>query len=186
MRNLSVFRNSPSRTSKGILTAGLFLGALAALLVMIAPEPFRQLDRIAYDLMLHRLGEKPHNPKVLIVDIDEASLSRYGQWPWPRHLVARLLNSIRDGKPDSVGVDILFAEPDRSSLKFVNRDLKTHFDTELDISKLPPEVVDHDWALSRTLRRGSFYLGVLFRFGERNTIQAALPGSQLAVTHVQP
>ena len=153
---------------------------------MIAPEPFRQLDRIAYDLMLHRLGEKPHNPKVLIVDIDEASLSRYGQWPWPRHLVARLLNSIRDGKPDSVGVDILFAEPDRSSLKFVNRDLKAHFDTELDISKLPPEVVDHDWALSRTLRRGSFYLGVLFRFGKGNTIQAALPGSRLAVTHVQP
>jgi adenylate cyclase len=184
MRYLSVFKQSTRRTSKGILIAGLIIGVSAAMLVMIAPEPFRQVDRIAYDLMLHRLGKKPHNPKVLIVDVDEASLSRYGQWPWPRHLVARLLDIVRDGTPDSVGVDILFAEPDRSSLRFVNEELKTDFDTELDISNLPPDVVDHDWALSRTLRRGSFFLGLMFRFGKGNTIKAELPGSQLAVTYV--
>jgi adenylate cyclase len=184
MRYLSAFKHSPQRTGKGILAVGLFLGVFAAMLVMIAPEPLQKLDRIAYDFMLHRLGEKQHNPKVLIVDVDEASLSRYGQWPWPRHLVARLLDSVRDGKPDSVGVDILFAEPDRSSMKFVNKDLKAYFDTELDISGLPPEVVDHDWALSRTLNRGSFYLGLMFRFGDWNTLQEDLPDSHLAVAHV--
>ncbi len=184
MRFLSVFKHSPQRTSKGILAVGLFLCVFSAILVMLTPEPLQKLDRIAYDLMLHRLGEKPHNPNVLIVDVDEASLSRYGQWPWPRHLVARLLDTVRDGKPDSVGVDILFAEPDRSSMQFVNMDLKAYFDMELDISGLPPEVVDHDWALSRTLHRGTFYLGLMFRFGEGNTIQADVPDSRLAVTHV--
>lgn len=185
MRSLSVLKHSTARTSKGILAIGLLLGVLAAMVVMVAPEPIRQLDRIGYDLMLRRLGEKPHNPNVLIVDIDEASLTRYGQWPWPRHLVARLLNIVRDGKPDSVGIDILFAEPDRSSLKFINRDLQTDFGTELDISGMPPEVVDHDWALSRTLQRGSFYLGVMFRFGgEKSTIQVELPSSRLNITYV--
>jgi HD-GYP domain-containing protein (c-di-GMP phosphodiesterase class II) len=133
---------------------------------------------------LRRLGGNPPNSNVLIVDVDEPSLARYGQWPWPRHLVAQLLNIVRDGNPDAVGVDILFAEPDRSSLKFVNKELKAGFGTELDIANLPPELVDHDWALSRTLHRGSFYLGVMFRFGEGIKIHEKLPDSQLGIVHV--
>ena len=162
------------------------MGVFAAMLVMLAPEPIQQLNRMSYDLMLRRLGEKPPNPNVLIVDVDEASLTRYGQWPWPRHLVARLLNIVRDGNPDAVGIDILFAEPDRSSLKFVNKDLKTDFGTELDISNLPPEVVDHDWALSRTLHRGSFYLGVMFRFGKRVKIKARVAKQPIGYHVCQP
>ena len=181
---LTAFKFSSINTSKGILTIGLFIGVFVAMLVMLAPEPIQQLNRISYDIMLRRLGEKPPNPNVLIVDVDEASLTRYGQWPWPRHLVARLLNVVRDGNPDAVGIDILFAEPDRSSLAIVNNDLKTDFGAELDISNLPPEVVDHDWALSRTLHRGSFYLGIMFRFGERSEKIAELPNSQLGITYV--
>lgn len=184
MRSFSSFKQTSISTSKGILTVGLFMGVFAAMLVMLAPEPIQQLNRMSYDLMLRRLGEKPPNPNVLIVDVDEASLIRYGQWPWPRHLVARLLDIVRDGNPDAVGIDILFAEPDRSSLKFVNKDLKTEFGTELDLSNLPPEVVDHDWALSRTLQRGSFYLGAMFRFGEQLKIKEELPGSRLGITSI--
>ena len=160
------------------------MGVFAAILVMLAPEPLQQLNRISYDFMLRRLGSKPPNPNVLIVDVDEASLTRYGQWPWPRHLVARLLNIVRDGKPDSIGIDILFPEPDRTSLKLVNKALKIDSGTELDISNLPLEVVDHDWALSRTLRRGSFCLGVMFRFGKRGAIKEELPSSRLDITYV--
>ncbi len=50
-----------------------------------------------------------------IVAIDEASLRRYGQWPWPRTLLARLVRRIADGHPRVLGVDIVFAEPDRMS-----------------------------------------------------------------------
>jgi serine phosphatase RsbU (regulator of sigma subunit)/CHASE2 domain-containing sensor protein len=51
----------------------------------------------------------------VIVAIDEASLDRFGQWPWPRTLVARLIDKIRAARPAAIGVDILFAEPDRLS-----------------------------------------------------------------------
>jgi adenylate cyclase len=184
MRNLSAFKLAINSTSKGIFTVGLFISMFTMLLVMLAPEPLQQLNRMSYDLMLRRLGGNPPNSNVLIVDVDEPSLARYGQWPWPRHLVAQLLNIVRDGNPDAVGVDILFAEPDRSSLKFVNKELKAGFGTELDIANLPPELVDHDWALSRTLHRGSFYLGVMFRFGEGIKIHEKLPDSQLGIVHV--
>ncbi len=52
---------------------------------------------------------------VRIVAIDGKSLSKYGQWPWPRTLVARLVQVIASGHPRVLGVDIIFAEPDRLS-----------------------------------------------------------------------
>ena len=52
---------------------------------------------------------------VRIVAIDEKSLSKYGQWPWPRTLVATLIRRIAAGHPRVLGVDIIFAEPDRLS-----------------------------------------------------------------------
>lgn len=52
---------------------------------------------------------------VHIVAIDEKSLSKYGQWPWPRTLVANLVQQIAAGHPRVLGVDIIFAESDRLS-----------------------------------------------------------------------
>jgi adenylate cyclase len=52
---------------------------------------------------------------VIVVDIDEASLEQFGQWPWPRTIVAQLLSRIFEAGGVVVGLDILFAEPDRLS-----------------------------------------------------------------------
>jgi len=65
-----------------------------------------------YQLILPR--ERRSAPAV-IVAIDEASLNRLGQWPWPRSLVARLIDQLRAANPAAIGIDILFAEPDRLS-----------------------------------------------------------------------
>jgi adenylate cyclase len=56
-----------------------------------------------------------HSAPAVIVAIDENSIERYGQWPWPRSLVARLLDRIRAAKPAAIGVDLLFPDPDRLS-----------------------------------------------------------------------
>ena len=58
--------------------------------------------------------ERVSGPAV-IVDIDEASLARYGQWPWPRTLLARLVELIGRGRPAAIGLDIVMPEPDRLS-----------------------------------------------------------------------
>ncbi|NLX18586.1 MAG: CHASE2 domain-containing protein [Desulfobulbus sp.] len=176
------FHRTTWKTNKGVLTVGLLLGMLAGTLVLVGPESLRRLDRLVYDFMLNGLDRKPAHAKVLIVDVDEASLGRYGQWPWPRHLVARLLDTIRDGEPDAVGVDILFAEPDRTSLKFVSQDLQTHFGRTIDVTDLPEEMLDHDWALSRVVQRGRFSFGLMFSFDERDRIAHALPGSGVSMT----
>jgi len=52
---------------------------------------------------------------VVIVDVDEASLKRYGQWPWPRTLVADLVTRLTELGSIGIAFDVLFAEPDRTS-----------------------------------------------------------------------
>jgi CHASE2 domain-containing sensor protein/serine phosphatase RsbU (regulator of sigma subunit) len=51
----------------------------------------------------------------LVVAIDEDSIARFGQWPWPRTRVAELIDRIGAAHPAAIGLDIFFAEPDRLS-----------------------------------------------------------------------
>ena len=51
--------------------------------------------------------------QMVFVDIDEASLARYGQWPWPRQYMAILLQNIGIQEPAAIAFDVLFSEDDR-------------------------------------------------------------------------
>ena len=51
---------------------------------------------------------------VRIVDIDDQSLARIGQWPWPRSKIAELVDRLGSSAA-AVAFDIVFAEPDASS-----------------------------------------------------------------------
>src|SRR4029450_4776935 len=51
---------------------------------------------------------------IVIVDIDEASLARLGQWPWPRSVLASLVNRLQQDGAAAIGFDVAFAEPDRN------------------------------------------------------------------------
>ena len=46
--------------------------------------------------------------QVVVVAIDERSLALHGHWPWPRDLVADLVERIASGKPHAIGMDIFF------------------------------------------------------------------------------
>lgn len=63
-----------------------------------------------------RLRPRP-NPAspVRIVDIDEESLARIGQWPWPRSQLADLVRALNAEGAAAVALDVLLAEPDRAS-----------------------------------------------------------------------
>ncbi len=50
-----------------------------------------------------------------IVLIDENSLARIGQWPWPRTRVGELVELIASHQPAAIGLDLIFPEPDRFS-----------------------------------------------------------------------
>ena len=58
---------------------------------------------------------------MVFVDIDEASLARFGQWPWPRQYVAVMLQNIGLAGPLAIGVDILMSEDDRFNARAIER-----------------------------------------------------------------
>ncbi len=51
------------------------------------------------------------SPVVLVV-IDDASLAKYGRWPWNRGVVANLVSGLRHAGAAVIGLDLLFPEPD--------------------------------------------------------------------------
>jgi adenylate cyclase len=103
-----------SRGSLGRATALLLLiGALA--LRIADPAPVELLRFKTFDL--YQLLIKPPDlpEQVAIVDIDEASLNRVGQWPWPRTTLAQLVEKLTAYGAPAIAIDILFPEYDRMS-----------------------------------------------------------------------
>lgn len=91
-----------------------------------------------------------------IVDIDEQSLAAYGQWPWPRTLIADLVNKLTRMGSAAIGFDIIFAEPDRMSPSvaaqgFRNLDAQTRAQLE----KLP----SNDGILAAAMQHSRVILG---------------------------
>src|SRR5262249_12336332 len=95
----------------GILLLLLLLGVLAV------PEvPGLRLLRLAgFDAYQALAPRVPRSAPVAIVTIDEESLRRYGQWPWPRTWLARLVSRLMEARPAAIGLDVLMPEPDRLS-----------------------------------------------------------------------
>ena len=73
---------------------GLCGGIAMLALYVVQPIALQRLDFRIYDalLPLRRLSQPSAVP--VIIDIDEESLARYGQWPWPRYLVADLVDRL--------------------------------------------------------------------------------------------
>jgi adenylate cyclase len=96
--------------------AGLALVALLVALVL-APEvmPVRVLRLAAFDIYQALAPRRRMSAPVVIVDIDDSSLARFDQWPWPRTRLAQLVAAIAEGQPAAIGIDIVMSEPDRLS-----------------------------------------------------------------------
>jgi adenylate cyclase len=84
-------------------------------LVLWNPPLLNDLRLKSFDLLIEQMPAPLADPPVVIVDIDPKSLAEYGQWPWPRRRTAELINRIAAVRPTVIGLDIVFAEPDRTS-----------------------------------------------------------------------
>jgi len=86
-----------------------------ALLLMPDPGPLPPMRFGAFDFYQTHFPRVRTSAPAVIIAIDEKSLARVGQWPWPRDTMAQLITRLAAREPAAIGVDILFAEPDRVS-----------------------------------------------------------------------
>ena len=92
---------------------------LLILLTAVTAAPYvpgRDLVRYVWFDACQRLAPRARiSGPVLIVDVDGKSLTRHGQWPWPRTLLARLIDRLAAAGPAAIGLDIVMPEADRLS-----------------------------------------------------------------------
>ena len=81
----------------------------------------RDLSLDSYTRWQPFIGDTELAGRMVFVDIDEASLARFGQWPWPRQYMAVLLQNIGLAEPLAIGVDILMSEADRFNPDAIER-----------------------------------------------------------------
>jgi adenylate cyclase len=94
-----------------LLCLAILLG-LAALRI-VNPAPVEELRVRTFDtFQVIKPRVKTARPAV-IIDIDEKSLAKLGQWPWPRTIIADLVDRLTALGAVVIAFDIVFAEPDR-------------------------------------------------------------------------
>lgn len=77
--------------------------------------PLRASRQALFDGYQRLHPRQPQSNPVTIVAIDEASLNRIGQWPWPRNRTADLIDAIAAHRPAAIGLDIYMPEADQTS-----------------------------------------------------------------------
>ena len=134
------------------------LGVLAALFLFVALSPASEpLRHAGFDAYQRAFPLKRSNAGlVTTVLIDERALARFGQWPWPRTRTAELIERIAEADPASIGIDLIFAEPDRLSPDRIANDLSIRPELKSALRALP----SNDERLAEAMRNRNVVLGL--------------------------
>ena len=101
-----------------------FSTALILLLLVLLLQFTGILSRV--DNLIYDVGQKLNHQTapsdVVIVAIDENSLSQLGRWPWPRNIHADLIRRLKAEGASVIGMDIIFSEADNTN-KSADEDL---------------------------------------------------------------
>lgn len=124
----------------------------------------RDFNYFIYDTILKKSQTGVVADEIVIVDIDERSLSSIGQWPWPRYRLGLLIEKIRKMKPASIAVDVLMPEPDRTSLSSIQNNFKLDFDLDVKVEGVPTSLIDSDQFLGSIIDRTPTVSSIYFLF----------------------
>ena len=154
--------------TKTILLAGLVLSSIAVAIYMIHPSIIRSINDKTTDVIVALTPKATAGSEsIVIVDLDEESLERFGQLPWPRNRLGRLLCKIKESGAKSVGLDLILSEPDRTSPQNWQATIARELDHQIDLTKVPPESFDHDRYLAAILAEGPFVISYEFLFNNK-------------------
>ncbi|MBL9035177.1 MAG: adenylate/guanylate cyclase domain-containing protein [Rhodospirillaceae bacterium] len=133
--------------------------ALALALRAYDPPVLEDLRALVFD-QYQRAAPREFKPApVKVVDIDDESLARLGQWPWPRSVMAELLAKLREQGVAAVALDIVYAEPDRTAPALVMPGWGLSASDPL-VAELEKRIKSPDDILAEEMARGRVVIGV--------------------------
>jgi adenylate cyclase len=145
---------APINTRAGVW-ATLLTVLCAAALQAADPIPAQIVRNATFD-QFQRLKPRAYQTSpIKIIDIDDASLNKLGQWPWPRTRIAELIGLLKTARPQAIAFDILFAEADRTSPQAMLKFWPVSESLRQALAHLP----DHDRVLADALKGSGVVLG---------------------------
>jgi adenylate cyclase len=148
----------PMRLSSLFRGAPVYLLPLAVLLVAVFariafPDFLERLSLTSFDLYQRLAPREPADVPIRVVDIDDRSLAQIGQWPWPRTVIAQIIDHLREAGAAVIAFDIDFAEPDRTSPKMLEPLLAGTGPSAAAASKLLAALPDPDKVLAEAMSK---------------------------------
>ena len=96
-----------------------FLSILMAAVVLTAYGTdwtiLRRLETLSRETRFRWRGPLPAGPEIAVAAIDEKSIDELGRWPWPRLVIANLIDKLVENEAAVIGLDIVFSSPEESS-----------------------------------------------------------------------
>jgi len=119
-------------------------------------EPIQELRVRTFDFYQRFDPRKKTSRPVTIIDIDEPSLKKIGQWPWPRTHIADMVINLANLGAVAIGFDVVFSEPDRLNPDVLAKSMRYLDDlTRTRLRELP----SNDQILADAIRRARVVLG---------------------------
>ncbi len=139
-------------------------------------QVLERLDNIIYDTRLRVTMPRTLDERIVIVDIDEKSLGRIGQWPWRRDKLAALTRELFERQQVAVvGFDVLFAEADETSglstlQQLADGPLRDQPNFKAQLARLAPSL-NYDALFAQSLQGHPVVLGYYFSGDDRDGIK---------------
>ncbi|MEB4674145.1 CHASE2 domain-containing protein [Enterobacteriaceae bacterium G50] len=140
---------------------GFVFTVIWLLFLCLSKDPLLNVDERLQEGINIFLPTQSVPSAVVIVDIDDKSLLKIGQWPWPRYILGNLIRAIRRDSSMALGIDILFSEYDRTSLSYIKNRYKQEFDLDMAIDGVPQSMQDNDAYFAAVLREESPIVGAV-------------------------
>ncbi len=153
--------------------SGPLIGALvtAIFAASYAAGRWADLDLWFLDLGFRHFNRIAADDRIVLIDIDDASLERVGRWPWPRRIQADLVNVLRECGARAILLDLVYAEPSPARIEHPALDPAHEFDPAGEVLgdiTLRDAVHDDEELAEAIARAGCVYVPMYFA--------VALPG----------
>ena len=146
---------------KKILIYGFFSFLISSFLIVLYiffPSLLDSFDNRIRDSYFIFKGETKTSNNVVIIDIDDSSIKEFGQWPWSRNILSKIIENLTNSNISVVGMDIVFAEEDRTSPSLIAK--------KLGINK---ELENYDFDFAKVISTSPVILGYSFNIEDNNS-----------------
>ena len=126
-------------------------------LKVINPGFIKSVSYLSFDLYQKVFPLNNKDSKVIIIDIDEKSLKKFGQFPWNRSIFAKIIENVNALNPKAIGFDIFFPEKDKQSPEEI---IKSYSLIPDDVAQLQ-KIKGHDEVFREQLDKSNSVLAVL-------------------------